>query len=231
MTNDELQKPDAPEPDQDWQNAVQRRLTKLRNMPVELAALEARVNAAIPPQRRSVIARMTTWRIAEAIAAGFILVVVSLGLMFIFSGGPVVASAQDFAQFHEDLVAGRVQAVHVTTIEAANKALAAQDSLSPQLPEVPNEHVMACCMNSVKGKRVACVLIDQGGTPVTLTVANAADMKSPASPMVEQNGSAYHVHAVNGLNMVMTERHGRWICLMGRLPRQRLMDLADQLQF
>ncbi|MGD0464323.1 MAG: hypothetical protein ABSB74_17710 [Tepidisphaeraceae bacterium] len=231
MTNDELQKPDIPDPDQDWQNAVKRRLTKLRTMPVELSALQAKVNAAIPRQRRSVIARISTSRMAEVIAAGFILVVVSLGLMFIFSGGVVVASVQDFAQFHEDLVAGRVHAVQVTTIDAANKALAAQDSLSPQLPEVPSEHVMACCMNSVKGKRVACVLIDQGGTPITLTVANAADMKSPASPTVQRNGVAYHVHTVNGLNMVMVERHGRWICVMGRLPSQRLMDLTDQLQF
>ena len=45
MTNNELQKPDAPDPDQNWQDAVTHRLTKLRTMPVELAALEARVNA------------------------------------------------------------------------------------------------------------------------------------------------------------------------------------------
>lgn len=231
MTNDQLQKPDVPDADEQWQNAVTRRLSKLRTMPVEMAALEARVHAAIPRERRSVIGRITSWRIAEVMAAGFVLVVVSLGLIFIFSGGPVVASAQDFAQFHEDLVAGRVQATHVTTIDAANKALTAQDSLSPQLPEVPNEHVMACCMNSVKGKRIACVLIDRGGTPVTLTIASAADMKSPASPAVERNGVTYQVHSVNGLNMVMTERHGRWICVMGRLPSERLMDLAGQLQF
>jgi hypothetical protein len=231
MTNNEIQNPDTPDPDQDWQNAVQRRLTKLRTMPVELTALQAKVNAAIPRHRRIVLGRLATRRIGEVIAAGFILAVVSLGLMFIFSGGPVVASAQDFAQFHEDLVAGRVHAVRVTTIDAANKALAAQDSLSPQLPEVPSEQVMACCMNSVKGKRIACVLMDQGGTPVTLTVADAKDMQSPASPTVQRNGMSYHEHSVNGLNMVMTERNGRWICLIGRLSSERLMDLAGQLQF
>src|SRR5579872_1784691 len=182
MTNDESQKMDAPDPNQDWQDAVKHRLGKLRTMPVELAALEAKMDAAIPREPRTVIGRITTWRMAEIIAAGFVLVVISLGLTFIFSGGPVVASAQDFAQFHEDMVSGRIQAARVSTIKDANKALAAQDSLSPQLPEVPNEHVMACCMNSVKGKRIACVLIDQGGTPITLTVANAKDMKSPETP-------------------------------------------------
>ena len=151
--------------------------------------------------------------------------------MFIFSGGPVVASAQDFAQFHEDLVAGRVHAVRVSTIDAANKALASQDSLSPQFPEVPNEQVMACCMNSVKGRRIACVLIDQGGTPVTMTVANARDMKSPILP---HRGAKW-----DGLSSALDQWpeyghdrsvNGRWICMMGHLPAH-LMDLADQLRF
>jgi hypothetical protein len=48
---------------------------------------------------------------------------------------------------------------------------------------------------------------------------------------VERNGVTYHVHAVNGLNMVMSQHHGRWICVMGRLPSTRLMDLTDQLRF
>jgi hypothetical protein len=31
--------------------------------------------------------------------------------------------------------------------------------------------------------------------------------------------------------MVMTERQGRWVCLIGELSAERLMDVVDQLRF
>ncbi len=86
-------------------------------------------------------------------------------------------------------------------------------------------------MRSVKNKKVACVLLEDNGGPVTMTVAKASDMQSPASPTVIRGGVTYHVQAVGRLNMVMTERNGRWICLIGQVSADRLMVLADQLQF
>jgi hypothetical protein len=86
-------------------------------------------------------------------------------------------------------------------------------------------------MKSVKGKRVACVLLRNGGEPVTMTVANAADMRLPDSAPVRRGAAAYHVEAAGDVNMIMTERHGRWVCLIGRLPTERLVDLAERLQF
>ena len=43
------------------------------------------------------------------------------------------------------------------------------------------------------------------------------------------DGVTYHVQSFNSLNMVMTERNGRWICLIGRVPTERLMELALRL--
>lgn len=31
--------------------------------------------------------------------------------------------------------------------------------------------------------------------------------------------------------MVMTQRAGRWVCLMGKLPTPQLINLAKQLRF
>jgi hypothetical protein len=93
------------------------------------------------------------------------------------------------------------------------------------------DHAMACCMKSVHNKKVACVLLKNEQVPITLTVASAADMKLPPAPIVNFNGVDYRVQSVDGLAMVMTERHGKWLCLIGRCPAQKLMDVAAQMSF
>jgi hypothetical protein len=135
------------------------------------------------------------------------------------------------AKFHDDLVAGRVPVTRVDSVQAANATLASEWSTSPQVPNVPNEHVMACCMRSVQNKRMACVLLKGEGEPVTMTVANASEMRPPVSPVTTRDGVQYHVQSVGDLNMVMTERHERWVCLIGKVPSGRLIDLAASLQF
>jgi hypothetical protein len=86
-------------------------------------------------------------------------------------------------------------------------------------------------MRSVKNKKVACVLLKSEGVPITMTVANASDMRMPSSTAVSHDGVNFHVQAVGKLNMVMTERNSRWVCLIGERPAERLMDLAAKLQF
>jgi hypothetical protein len=210
--------------------AVAARLAKLSAMPVDLSRLDRLVQAQIP---RETSVRRTQWfrPLRMAIAASLMLLIGIAAFFIGTSGGPVEASTSDMAKFHDDLVSGRVQAMHVATMDEANKALAAQWAESPGMPNVPNDHVMACCMRSVKNKKMACVLLKGSGEPVTMTVANAADMQSPTSPMQARNGMEYHVQATGTLNMVMTQRQGRWVCLIARLPVERLMDLASSLEF
>jgi hypothetical protein len=121
--------------------------------------------------------------------------------------------------------------MQVDSVTAANHALAKQWAQSPQIPKVPDDHIMACCMRSMQNKKVACVLLKGEAEPVTMTVANAADMDSPKSPTMTRNGVTYHVQSSGPLNMVMTERNERWVCLIARLPVDRLTDLASNLQF
>jgi hypothetical protein len=227
---------ETPEQDNDeqWQQAVSARLAKLRTMPMDATRVERAVRAQIPKpaSERVSVWRRPRLRSIRAIAASVLVVgLLTAVLVLSTSGGPALASPAQMARLHEDLVSGKVPAMQVDSIDAANKALSSQWPEGPSVPGVPENHVMACCMKSVKDKKVACVLLKREGVPVTMTVANAADMQLPKSPTVSRNGISYHVQSSGTLNMVMTERQGRWICLIGELGGERLMDLADQLQF
>jgi hypothetical protein len=202
-------------------------------MPVDTLRLDRLIEAEIPRPSRLRIIRLADWLHPSrlAIAASILVLVVLGGLLLSTSGGPVLASTADMAQFHDDLVAGRVPVTRVDSMQAVNQALAAQWAQSPQVPNMPAEHVMACCMRSVKNKRVACVLLQGEGEPVSMTVAKVSDVRIPECPMVARNGIEYHVVSTGPLNMVMTQRGERWVCLIAKLPADRLMELASSLQF
>lgn len=211
--------------------AVADRLAKLRTMPVSTSKLEAMIRSKIPQPARTRSMRIGWFRPVRAIAASITLLAILAAALLSTSGGPALASPAQMAQFHQSLVSGEVPATQVDSIEAANQVLTAQWPQSPQLPDVPQNHVMACCMNSVKDKKLACVLLKREGVPVTMTVANASDMKLPKSPKVEHAGVSYHVQSFEQVNMVMTERDGRWVCLISELPAERLMEIAQKLEF
>lgn len=212
------------------EQAIADRLAKLRTLPVDTSRLDRALRARIPP----VSARNSRFwlRPVQAIAASFVLLSALTAVLFLnASSGPALAGAAEMAQVHEDMVSGRVPVMQVHSIAEANRMLASQSPDAPPLPNVPQEHVMACCMKSLHNKKMACVLLKSDDVPVTLTVANAADMKLPPAPTVDRGGVRYSVQAVGKLNMVMTEHDGRWLCLIGKLPAERLMDAASQVKF
>src|SRR6185437_14931073 len=131
----------------------------------------------------------------------------------------------------QEIVSGTIPVMQVNSIDAANRMLNQQSPGAPSLPNVPDSHVMACCMKSIHNKKMACVLLKNAGVPVTLAVASATDMKLPAAPVQTRNGVEYRVQHVGNLNMVMTERNGRWLCLIGQVSAERLMEMATQIQF
>jgi hypothetical protein len=208
-------------------------LAKLRAMPVDTSSLDRAMQGLIPPPVRRDL-KVVGWSrplvraMAASVAAAALLIVILLAT----SAGPVVASTTDMARLHDDLVSGRVPVTRVDSMQEVNAALATEWANSPAIPKVPDEHVMACCMRSVKNKRMACVLLKGApDEPVTMTVASASDMRPPTSPTITRGGVVYHVQSSGALNMVMTERAGRCVCLIGRVSTDRLMDLAASLQF
>ena len=207
--------------------ATSARLSKLRAIPVDTSRLQSRLLQAIPRP-----ANRLAWRFRplRAVAAS-VLLVGALAVSFVaWSSRPALASASVMAQMHQDLVSGKTPVVQVDSIDEASRSLAAQASGLPPLPDLPAEHVMACCMKSVRNKRVACVLMRAEGVPVTMVVANAGDIRVPECPMVMVNGVHCHVQSAGELNMVMTEHHGRWVCLIGALPTGKLMEIAGRLK-
>lgn len=215
-----------------WEQAVSDRLSKLRTMPVDMSRLEQAVRAQVP---RPVVEQRAAWlrlRPLRAVAASFLVLATLVAVLLLGTlGGPVQASPAHMAKLHEELVSGKLPSVQVDSIEAANKVLAEQWPQSPQLPEVPQEHVMACCMKSVKDKKLACLLMKREGVPVTMTVADAADVRPPDAPKVNRGGVDYYLQSSGKLNMVMAVRQGHWLCLIGELPSERLIEFADQLRF
>lgn len=211
--------------------ATSSRLARLRTLPVDTSRVDRFLRQQIPQpgqQARQSLLRMRPFR---AVAASIAVLATIGAILLASSGGPALASSAEMAQLHEDLVAGRIPTVKVHSIAEANRALADQSPQLPAVPDVPRDHVMACCMRSVKSKKLACVLMQTEGGPVTMTVANAADMRLPAAPAVVHSGVTYRVQKAGSLNMVMTERSGRWVCLIGQPSAEQLMDLAGQLQF
>jgi hypothetical protein len=217
--------------------ATAERLSKLRTLPVDTSRLDQLVGAQLPASdhgaRRTRPAGAWFSRPVRAAAAVLLIVGVVAAVLLSNAEGPALASPALMAQVHDDVVSGRTPVMQVSSVDAANRMLGAQWPDSPGIPSMPADHVMACCMKSVKHKKVACVLLrgEQGGEPVTMTVARASDMSLPKSPTVVRNGVTYHVQDFRGLSMVMTERNERWICLIGRVPADHLMDLAAKLAF
>jgi hypothetical protein len=215
--------------DDEHDRATTARLAKLRTLPVDTSRLDAAIRQRIDQVPRE----RTRWpRIVRRAAAAAVLVGLLVGAaVLLVVTRPALASPAQMAQVHADLVSGRTPVMQVDSLEAAARALSRQCPQPPGLPGLPQQHVMACCMKSVKNKQMACVLLKSEGAPVTMCVARAEDMRLPSSPTRMRDGVTYHVQSVDRLNMVMTERQDRWICLIGELPAERLMDLAEQLQF
>ena len=223
------QTPDDTPPPLD--QATARRLARLGTMPVDTRTLDHRLAAVIPPRPRALPAQRTWLRPLRAVAALLLMAGLVGALVYTLSSGPAQASVAVMAQVHEDIVSGKTPVMQVDSIDAANRELSKQWPDSPAVPNVPQQHVMACCMKSVKNKRVACVLLKSRDIPITLTVANASDIKRPTTPGVEHRGVTYQVQTTGNLNMITTRRNDRWICLIAQLPADELMDIAAKLQF
>jgi hypothetical protein len=212
--------------------ATAQRLSKLRSMPVETARLDAMIESQVPRPAAGPVAAFLRLRPVRAVAASIAMFGIIGVIAWSLSGGAVLASPDMIAQFHHEMVSGTSPAMQVDSIADANRMLARQWSDAVQIPQVPSEHVMLCCMHSIKDKRVACVLLkSEGNVRVTLAVAKAMDMRLPESEVIVRNGAKYHLQSSKELNMVMTERDGRWICLIAALSSDRLIEIAGSIQF
>ena len=219
------------EHDDTLDRAVSARLAKLRAMPVDTTDLDKAIRAKLPPLARRHWPILAL-RPMRAVAASLLLVsAIAAAIMLSASSGPALAEPTQMAQVHQDIVSGRIPVMQVASIAEANRMLNSESPGAPTLPQMPDSHVMACCMKSVHNKKMACVLLKDEGVPITLAVARAADMKVAPAPVVSRNGVDYRVQKVGDLSMVMTEQDGKWLCLIGQMSADRLIEVAAQVRF
>jgi hypothetical protein len=201
--------------------AVARRLAKLRSLPMDMAAFDAKLKAALPAKRASP-GRLFLWPVLtpmRAVAASLLVGVTLFFAFVVLTPQPAMATPQRLAAIYEDAVGGRSHATNVTSIEEARATLRRKWPESPIVPDVSDMQLMHCCLT---------FSVDQ--QPITLAMASSRDIRSPHGEARTINGREYRIDSSDGVNMVMSEVDGTWMCLMGRLPIERLVELADAIR-
>jgi hypothetical protein len=212
--------------------AVSKRLAKLAGMPVDSTQLQRRLHARLgltKHDRRRLVLRH--WLRPLGTVAAAILILGLVGWVFVVGGSPAVAAPSDMARIYQDMVTGEVHRQMVTDVAEANRQIRAQWSQAPQIPRPQSVDISSCCLHHVKGVTVAAVLMEYRGEPVTLVVALGQELSSADGPSIVRGGRSFTAHEQDGLQMVMTHEDQRWLCVMGKLPIEQLVDLAVDIDY
>jgi hypothetical protein len=213
--------------------AVARRLSKLRSMPMDTAAFDAKLRAALPAAGSSSERRLLMWPVSTPLRAVAASLILGLTLFFMFvlmSPRPALATPQRMAEIYQSAIDGRSHSTKVTSIEEARAALHRKWPESPVVPDVNNMQLMHCCVHEIGRKQMACLTFEVGDAKVTLAIAPSRDIRSPHGESRVINGREYLVGTSDGVNMVMSESDDTWMCLMGELPIERLAELANSIR-
>lgn len=205
---------------------VAKRLEKLRDRPLEMERLRERVRSAVAASRPT--ARMLRWFTSvRTIAAILLITGAVVAVLWMTSGGPLPASAEELSSIHRENASGESHATPVDSVQSAHQVLAAQWSDCPHLPQVPASALASCHVQRFSGKRLACLALRVEGQAMTLVVAHAADMRVPTTGQrVARGGVNYCVQSSGGVNIVIAQRDGLWLCLMSELPAEKIIDFA-----
>ena len=215
--------------------ATARRLGRLRTMPVELASIEKAIQREVGPPPASA-ARLSTrplrWFSPVRVAAASVLLFGLVAALVIGTAtGPALASADRLAEIHSEVQKhSGSHACQVGSIAEANAVLSGKAPGAPKLPDVPAEHVHFCCIQNLGRKPVSCAAVVVDGKPVTLAAADARDVRVPQGDSRVVGGQRFFVESKGGLNMVVTESGGRWLCVMGDVSPERLIETARSVK-
>ena len=219
-------------PDDRLERATRARLAKLASLPVDTTKAAACLRALVDQECGPVVhqhrRRLWVWPAWTGVAAA-ILIAATLLVVLLGGNSAVYAAPAEMVRLHHDLVAGRVPVIPVTNVDEARQAIESRWPDAPSLPPLPGDNIHACCLSGIKSRQVACILLRQGDTPVTVIVARAEDLRSAKGPTTIHGGRAYTMMSRDGLNMVMTRHEDRWVCLMGEAPQDKLIELAQAM--
>ena len=122
-------------------------------------------------------------------------------------------------------------ATPINTIAEARSALVRKWPDSPPLPDEPSGmKPMSCCVHDVGRRQMACITFMVEGKAVMLALAPAKDVRSPHGTEMKIGNSTFLTGSSDGVNMVMAQRDGTWMCLMGEMTFERLAELSESLR-
>jgi hypothetical protein len=218
----------------DYDQAVAGRLARLGQLPVDTTRLDRRLAKLIPNPIHRRFGRWE-WFISLRTAAAFLIAFGIVAAVIIsLAGRPVLASPDQLAEIHQNVMRhdhGHSDVHRVASMEEAGQVLSSRWNRMPELPAMPEGHVMACCLHTIGRKTVGAVALEAGGVPVTLAIANAGDARLPDTAPIMVGENRYWVQSSHDVNMVLMQRNGRWMCLMGETKVERLIEIAEGLMF
>jgi hypothetical protein len=210
-------------------DAVAKRLSRLRHRPIDTSGLAHRIENQIGGRP----ATFGTWgRIVRSRAAAALLITATLiGAVTWTYMRPPVASAADLSRLHAENIVG-TGTVAVQSMADAQREITNRWSGCPALPDVTNVQVMSCCVHTVKRKPVSCAALALDGQAVTVAVAFAHDLRPPRGrTAVTPDGMKYVVQSDGRTVMVVTIPDHVWVAVIGDLPVERLVTVAGKLRF
>jgi hypothetical protein len=210
-------------------DAVAKRLSRLRSRPVDVSGVARRLEGQIGqrPSGQPFLARFTRARIAAAI----LLIATLAGALTWTLMRPVTASAADLAQIHHQTVEGGGDAIAVSSMLQAQHEMASRWPRCPMLPDTAPKQVKSCCARTLGRKRLCCVGLDVDGQAVTLAVARAGDVRFVGgSSALSSNGTRYLVQSAGATGIVILTPGDPWIAVIGTMPMDGLMSVADGLR-
>ncbi len=216
--------------DEQTDRAIAARLGKLRSTPVDLARLRTAIEREVPRPEPAHGRRRLGWLSPlRAIAATLLVAAIAtIAVVIATTGRPALASADRMAEVHMSM--GSMSRT-VSSLEEAEKALRAEWPQQPGLPSgLPaDDKPMACCIHNLDGKQMSCVAVDLAGTRVSIAVGRADDFKIPPGSRRTIDDHEYVIDSAQGINMVMTKRGVRWICVMSALPIDELVTFTEKV--
>ena len=143
---------------------------------------------------------------------------------------PAMASPVGLAKIHFEVTKGMAPHLVVSSVEEANDVLANQSNGVLPVPELPGS-IKSCCLHAHAGTTLTCAVIEKDGHLITVAIADAEKLDSPTGNTVRRADRKFTVHNVNGINMVMAQDENRWLCVMGDVETEVLLDVASQIAF
>ncbi len=223
-----------PNPQDRLDRATSARLAKLASRPVDTSELERRLEQAlgndIAQEPVKTALRLQAWWRPITAAAAAILIVVTIGWLALDGGAsPAMAAPAELAQIHFDVAKGLSPHLEVTSVEEANQLLAKQSNGMVPVPELPGA-IRSCCLHQHASTTLTCAS--------SIWMANSSRwrwrMAQHFTRLLARPSRAtagmFIAHTANGINMVMTTEGNRWLCVMGEVTTEQLIDVAVNIR-